>query len=863
MKNTRKTMTALVLTMIMILCSLSTVLAGDVTIDTPTVTTVSLTPFYTMYFTDESSSVIQSEGISYGYENALGKVYLPKASNADANTVNTTEKYLVWDPTVCRLSFDFNYKMATNRRYEFHAILSADSETETFASSSFAIIAQSTATTCYEFSQLGTEGYEGVSKKPMNVGEGSLYRYNSPSVTGLTAKTGCVCSESKNNSSYDDENGPFYFDAPVISLVPKKDVTEKGRIYGFQIRETQVDMYDLVPRFEGGTLTAVNKSLNRGTTDVTLEHGKAMDIETNMGADITVTAPDKKVIDTVKYVTVDGSVITDFTEDVNEKASATVTLWNVTQPGYFDVTYKNSSEVDTTVVSFDLSKTENTVLCLTDEDTTNDTTQIEAIAYRADGKELNKELIEDLTYTSNNTNVATVSEDGLVTAVNEGAAVITVSSGEVTDGIVIMVGMTNIFYDIDTEPTSITTTLYGWDDGNSNATGYPSEWSEAQEIVSDKGRSGSKSVRLRDLSRAKSNKTKDDNGNYIYDLTQSQMPIYSIYSMKANQSNAMTVDSVEQLWFYDDGTEAKEVSITFNADKSATEARYSFGIYLGKETYTKSGDTNADATINGAIPRSKGWHQVVSVGSPTGFTVYVDGQQFGFVPRTNFKQYRVTVSRSIPVNMSTANHEVWIDDFAHVDITDIKANVTVTYDNTNGAVKVGEEGVVSGEAIAVDYGKDLTLTFEPKEGYEAKVEGYTLNNNQLTLENIKADATLTVTFEKLITTPSITGNGESGYLFKEANYNNTEKPAYVSFYKIVVPAGFEVKAKGYGMYLNGMQLIAEGKNEDNMFGIRVFGPAINDTDSYEFKGFATLVKDGEETIVETEIAGSNDAVNQQ
>lgn len=354
MKKARKTMTALVLTMVLVLSSLSTVLAADATIDTPTVTTVTLTPFHTMYFTDDSTKVMETEtGVKYGYENELGKVYLQTQTAANENTVNTTDKYVLYDPMASRLRVDFNYYMATNRRYEFNVIASANAENETFSIQNLSIIALNTATDCFVFSETGNTL---VNKKPMDVGEGGLYRYPSFTIEGLTQKTVGVCSQGKNDSSYDKE-GPFYFEAPLITVVPNSAKDKAlGRIYGIQIREQGVDMYDLVPRFDGGTLTAVNKSLNRGTTDVTLEHGKAMDIESNMGADITVTAPDKKVIDTVKYVAVDGSVIADFTEDVNEKASATVTLWNVTQPGYFDVTYKNSSEVDTTVVSFDLSK---------------------------------------------------------------------------------------------------------------------------------------------------------------------------------------------------------------------------------------------------------------------------------------------------------------------------------------------------------------------------------------------------------------------------------------------------------------------------------------------------------------------------
>jgi len=617
--------------------------------------------------------------------------------------------------------------------------------------------------------------------------------------------------------------------------------------------------YNFCIYLKNDTYTSDGDNYSHGTVDTTITRSigwhQAASVGTSSGFTI--------YIDGQQFANIPKTNLTQYCLNINRNIPKTAD--DVTPSGsdtanhalwIDDFAYVDTTKREPAVASFDLSKTENTILCLTDEDVSNDTTQLKARGFRADGIEIENAVVEGLTYSSNNTAVATVSESGLVTAVNEGVAVITATNGTVSKNVVIVVG--------DTKMSKNFESASDWEDKTGKAV-----------VNNEMLRASEKSLKLF-----------SNGGNGTTEK------IY-ILGVEGNTSNPDVIPAdanTISYWFYDKGKTNSGSFGTTGWRSPRNSFNFCLGHYIEKtdgtinqcKGYGFHGDlTPITSGMSGINPytRSKGWHQVVITSyyvpqvvdgvevKALNTTMYMDGNIIlkGTTTQTldSSKDHQLFTNFYYSSVADTTEKLVYLDDVAAIDVSDKKAAVIVTYDNTNGAVKVGEETVVSGEALSVEYGEDLTLTFAPNEGYEAKVEGYTVTNNQLTLENIKADTALNVTFEEVIITPSITGNGDEGYLFKETNYNNSGKPAYVSFYKVTVPAGYELKAKGYGMYLNGMQLIAEGKNEDNMFGIRVYGAAINDTDSYEFKGFATLVKDEQETIVETTVAGSEDAVSGQ
>ncbi|MBE7042522.1 MAG: hypothetical protein E7399_03395 [Ruminococcaceae bacterium] len=339
-------------------------------------------------------------------------------------------------------------------------------------------------------------------------------------------------------------------------------------------------------------------------------------------------------------------------------------------------------------------------------------------------------------------------------------------------------------------------------------------------------------------------------------------------------------------WFYDDGDKnstpganpsiytnfAKEadkayggVSVDLSEFMSYGEFEWNFTETLGGfqvgGTLKASGDTYVWGTTDLQINRTVGWHQVVYTlhQDPTAVqgwstSCYLDGQLVSKSPVriSGVGDSDMELRHTAPVQNSTQVY--YYDDFTVIGgILPEYAGVKYTI-GANGAVKVGTTAKETGKWDYVNVGDNLTLTLVPDAGYKAVVtvdgvDAPVSASNEVTVENIQQDTQVAVTFEELPVTPSISGN-DADYIVTEDNYYKGNQPAYVAYYKMVVPA--DATLGEYGMYFNEkngadenkVRLVALGKNEMNMFGIRVFGDAVKADKEYTFKGFAVI--DGEE-----------------
>lgn len=228
-----------------------------------------------------------------------------------------------------------------------------------------------------------------------------------------------------------------------------------------------------------------------------------------------------------------------------------VTIPNVKEGMVINVTFPNDDgSVDYTAI--DLSKTAKTVLKL--EETT-------ALTVKGIAGGMEDDLIEGVTFKSSNPDVASVSEKGVVTANSEGLAFITATYGTISDSIGVIVGTVKASEDYETDMGEVSANLTGAADLQGNANYYNSDWKNAQELTTEQVRSGKQSMQLNNLNRVKS--SNDTN------TTAAQWPNIRLMNLpEENQS----VNSVNQLWFYDDGTAEKQASITLWATQTTNDS---------------------------------------------------------------------------------------------------------------------------------------------------------------------------------------------------------------------------------------------------------------------------------------------------
>lgn len=119
----------------------------------------------------------------------------------------------------------------------------------------------------------------------------------------------------------------------------------KGVFNGFDYAET-VMMHKI--SFDGeGTLKVTADSLNNfdnNKCNATLTNGQSAKVEDLMKADFTVTAPDGKAIDAIKYVTYDGE--TEIGTELIGQASGSFSIQPVEASGTIKVTYKDNTSVE-------------------------------------------------------------------------------------------------------------------------------------------------------------------------------------------------------------------------------------------------------------------------------------------------------------------------------------------------------------------------------------------------------------------------------------------------------------------------------------------------------------------------------------
>lgn len=119
----------------------------------------------------------------------------------------------------------------------------------------------------------------------------------------------------------------------------------KGVFNGFEYSET-VMMHKI--SFEGeGTLGVKADSLNNfdnNKCNATLTNGQSANVEDLMKADFTVTAPENKVIEAIKYVTYDGE--TEVGTELIGQTSGSFSIQPVEASGTIKVTYKDNTSVE-------------------------------------------------------------------------------------------------------------------------------------------------------------------------------------------------------------------------------------------------------------------------------------------------------------------------------------------------------------------------------------------------------------------------------------------------------------------------------------------------------------------------------------
>lgn len=491
--------------------------------------------------------------------------------------------------------------------------------------------------------------------------------------------------------------------------------------------------------------------------------------------------------------------------------TAKITAFYDEVPVEFDVTITVDGKLD-------LSKTEKTML--TTEAGNNTSQLIVDAVYSASTEALvdkDGNKIKDVTFTSSNNEVATVSETGLVTAKKNGIAVITAEYFGCRQSILFTVGrgIRTINYDSSDSYTSKDETISKLDSKTRTGSGH-SLWINAH------------------------------SGN--------QAGLNGLFYGNAQ-------DDVTQWWFYDDGEDDNKGFFQLMAGTSQLRLNLWIRPVQNGKFVAADGDSNTQFLEDSGYPitpgRTKGWHQFAVVRIDNRVTCYLDGVSVnqGVVDEG-------IIGQSVAVHYQrwgTEGADIWVDEISAIDLDVPSHDVTISV-GENGTVKYDDTVIESGEMISVEEGGSLTLTVTPNEGYKAKVlvdnQEVVVQDNSVTLENVTSAKTVAVTFEEVVTEPSISGNN-ADYIMSQDDYedkNGQKHFAYIAYYKAVLPVSYQVKKLGmtFGDGENSVDLNAEAWTEDFMFGIRVFGDAVQKENNYTFKGFA-VVDDGSgnETTIET------------
>ncbi|MDY4975950.1 MAG: right-handed parallel beta-helix repeat-containing protein, partial [Clostridia bacterium] len=377
-------------------------------------------------------------------------------------------------------------------------------------------------------------------------------------------------------------------------------------------------------------------------------------------------------------------------EDILDASGTSVTSMQVTPQMYFKTGQAASlgfyieelsfeevpagEEVDE-FESLDLSGTEKTILA------PEETTQI---SVKGVNGETATELTEGVTFSSSNSRVASVNENGLVTANQGGTAVITASYGDVSKSVMIVVGQVqrNIGYENDSD----------WTD------------TEIAKVVTDQVRSGAKALWLN----TRNSSTTDR------------------LNTSLNLSGTNSSQGAVQLWFYDDLVTAKDAFFWYLGDKNTeTNNQISSYIRFFNTEYAYRGSTFSDDQETSALPRSLGWHQLVISWDIAKIHFSIDGQEFA----SGTKPIEQPITELYLSRLAKCSEQsIWVDDLVSVS-TALPSAPVVDSLTIEGAYMIGEE-LTANESISDANGDPLDTPLyqwesSPDQSVWTEIEGAT------------------------------------------------------------------------------------------------------------------------------------------
>ncbi|MDY4976164.1 MAG: hypothetical protein SO147_04615 [Clostridia bacterium] len=215
----------------------------------------------------------------------------------------------------------------------------------------------------------------------------------------------------------------------------------------------------------------------------------------------------------------------------------------------------------------------------------------------------------------------------------------------------------------------------------------------------------------------------------------------------------------------------------------------------------------------------------------------------------------------------TASLGFYIEKLEFLEVDDGKKTLSVSTAE-HGKVLEGESDV-TGSSIRVSDGGSKTFTLVPDDGYEVdrviygEEEDYTAeipvdNNNQITLDNITSDCSLTVTFRKIPVTQAVVNQAAVVQGSFQGTDGNTYR-GFTTYVKVTKPDAWEWNQMEYGIVLGrvdgqGQSVSLKGNQatEDGNFGIRVYGAEFQAGNSYSVQGYAQKAPEESDTVVRSE-----------
>jgi len=304
------------------------------------------------------------------------------------------------------------------------------------------------------------------------------------------------------------------------------------------------------------------------------------------------------------------------------------------------------------------------------------TTQLVLTGFGGDKLERSITDLTDVTFTSGDEQIATVSADGTVTAVDYGRTIVTAKMGDLEAAITITVTPKNIkVANFDSSATQMSRTGVG-----------------AMAVVG----------------RITKDYKNGDNGA-VYDVADNETLIWN---------TSFVGNGVNEAWFYDSGeSENAEVGIAVMGWQNRSMMPYVGVVNSEDETYHYvQGDerwsnlpidrvSNDYFNKDTGIKRTKGWHQVTFVAmnvennsTSKNYEIYLDGQLIK-THTSSFSPMGIIIANA----MGNEGNTVWVDDAAQHQYVELK-DVIIEKDE-NGAMKASYNyyGPMSGNSAAYQW----------------------------------------------------------------------------------------------------------------------------------------------------------------